>query len=56
MLLHHSPAFDTMHYMGIDPSFGNSAFGIILVAVLDDKVHVIESRELYRQQFQDCIS
>jgi hypothetical protein len=56
MLLHHNPAFDIMYYMGIDPSFGTSAFGIILVAVLDNKVHVIESREMYRQQFQDCIS
>jgi hypothetical protein len=35
---------------------GSSAFGICLVTILDDKICVLETVELYRQQFDDCIN
>jgi hypothetical protein len=42
-------------YIGVDSGFGSSAFAIVLVTILDDKICVLESLELYRQQFNDCI-
>jgi hypothetical protein len=32
------------------------AFGIVLVAVIDDKICVLESVELQRRQFDDAIN
>lgn len=45
----------TRFYIGIDVGFGSSAFAIVLVSVMDDKICVLETLELNRQEFNDCI-
>jgi hypothetical protein len=43
-------------YIGVDSGFGSSAFAIVLIAVLDDKICVLETIELHREQFDFCIN
>lgn len=45
-----------MFYLSCDVGFGSSAFAIVLIAVLDDKIIVLESIELERQLFTTCIN
>jgi hypothetical protein len=46
----------TQHYIGVDPAFGRSKFGIVMVCIIDDKLCVLESIELDRQDFNFCIN
>ncbi|HEY6884551.1 MAG TPA: hypothetical protein VI278_10975, partial [Nitrososphaeraceae archaeon] len=39
-----------------DPAFGSSKFGIVLVCIIDDKLCVLESIELDRQDFNYCVN
>jgi hypothetical protein len=43
-------------YIGCDPGFASSAFGIVLVAIIDDKICVLESLELHKPLFDDAIN
>lgn len=49
-------ALKTQYYIGVDPAFGSSKFGIVLVCIIDDKLCVLESIELDRQDFNYCIN
>lgn len=46
----------TQHYIGVDPAFGSSKFGIVLVCIIDGKLCVLETIELDRQDFKYCIN
>lgn len=46
----------TQFYIGVDAGFGSSKFAIVLVGVVDDKIFVLESIELDRQEFNYCIN
>jgi hypothetical protein len=46
----------TQYYIGVDPAFGSSKFGIVLVCIIDDKLCVLESIELDRQDFNYCVN
>lgn len=48
--------YDVMFYLSCDVGFSSSAFAIILVVVLDDKICVLESIELEKQLFATCIN
>ena len=39
-------ALKTQYYIGVDPAFGSSKFGIVMVCIIDDKLCVLESIEL----------
>jgi hypothetical protein len=43
-------------YIGVDSGFGSSAFAIVLVAILDETICVLETKEIFRQQFSYCIN
>ena len=45
----------TQFYIGVDAGFGSSKFAIVLVCNSDDKVFVLETVELDRQDFNYCI-
>jgi hypothetical protein len=46
----------TQFYIGVDAGFGSSKFAIVLVCNSDDKVFVLETVELDRQDFNYCIN
>jgi hypothetical protein len=46
----------TQYYIGVDPAFGSSKFGIVMVCIIDDKLCVLESIELDRQDFNYCVN
>jgi len=46
----------TQFYIGVDSGFGSSAFAIVLLTVMDDKIRVLETKEIYREQFDFCIN
>jgi hypothetical protein len=46
----------TQHYIGVDPAFGSSKFSIVTVYTIDDKLCVLESIELDRQDFNYYIN
>jgi len=46
----------TQFYIGVDSGFGSSAFAIVLLTVMDDKICVLETKEIYREQFDFCIT
>jgi hypothetical protein len=46
----------TQHYIRVDPAFGSSKFGIVLVCIIDDKLCVLETIEVDRQDFNYCIN
>jgi hypothetical protein len=46
----------TQYYIGIDPAFGSSKFAFVLVCIIDDKLCVLESIELDREDFNYCIN
>jgi len=46
----------TQFYIGIDAGFGSSKFAIVLICVLDDKIFILETIELDRQEFNYCIN
>jgi hypothetical protein len=46
----------TQYYIGVDPAFGSSKFAIVLVCIIDDKLCVLESIELDRQDFNYCVN
>jgi hypothetical protein len=46
----------TQFYIGVDAGFGSSKFAIVLVCVVDEKLFVLESIELDRQEFNYCIN
>jgi hypothetical protein len=46
----------TQHYIGADPAFGSSKFGIVMVCIIDDKLCVLETIELDRQDFNYCVN
>jgi hypothetical protein len=46
----------TQHYIGADPEFGSSKFGIVMVCIIDDKLCVLETIELDRQDFNYCVN
>jgi hypothetical protein len=46
----------TQYYIGVDPAFGSSKFAIVLVCIINDKLCVLESIELDRQDFNYCIN
>jgi hypothetical protein len=46
----------TQYYIGVDPAFGSSKFGIVMVCIIDDKLCVLESIELDRPDFNYCIN
>ena len=46
----------TMFFCGVDVGFGSSAFAIVLICVMDDKIYVLETIEMLRQEFNDCIN
>jgi hypothetical protein len=46
----------TQYYIGVDPAFGSSKFGIVMVCMIDGKLCVLESIELDRQDFNYCIN
>jgi hypothetical protein len=43
-------------YLGVDVGFGSSAFAIVLVMILDDVICVLETQEIFREQFDYCIN
>jgi hypothetical protein len=45
----------TQFYIGVDAGFGSSKFAIVLVCIADEKVFVLETIELDRQEFNYCI-
>jgi hypothetical protein len=46
----------TQFYIGVDAGFGSSKFAIVLVCIVDEKLFVLESVELDRQEFNYCIN
>jgi hypothetical protein len=46
----------TQYFIGVDPAFGSSKFGIVIVCIIDDKLCVLESIELDRQDFKYNLS
>ena len=46
----------TQFYIGVDAGFGSSKFAIVLVCIADEKVFVLETIELDRQEFNYCIN
>jgi len=46
----------TICYLGVDSGFSASAFGIVLIAILDDKICVLETLELHKPLFNDAIN
>jgi hypothetical protein len=46
----------TQYYIGVDPAIGSSKFAIVLVCIIDDKLCVLESIELDRQDLNYCIN
>jgi hypothetical protein len=46
----------TQHYIGVDPAFSSSKFGIVMVCIIDNKLCVLESIELDRQDFNYCVN
>jgi hypothetical protein len=47
---------DSQFYIGVDSGFGSSAFAIVLVMILDEVICVLETKEIFRQQFSFCIN
>jgi hypothetical protein len=45
----------TQFYIGVDAGFGSSKFATVLVWIADEKVFVLETIELDRQEFNYCI-
>jgi hypothetical protein len=43
-------------YCGVDIGFGSSKFGICLVGIIDQLVYVLETIELTRETFENCIA
>jgi hypothetical protein len=46
----------TQFYIRVDAGFGSSRFAIVLVCIVDEKLFVLESVELDRQEFNYCIN
>lgn len=46
----------SQYYIGVDSGFSTSAFAIVLVTILDDKICVLESIELHKPLFDDAIN
>jgi hypothetical protein len=46
----------TQFYIGVDAGFGSSKFAIVLVCIVDEKLFVLETVELDRQEFNYCIN
>jgi len=46
----------TQFYIGVDAGFGSSKFAIVLVCIADEKLFVLETIELDRQEFNYCIN
>jgi len=46
----------TQFYCGVDIGFGSSKFAICLVGIIDQLVYVLETLELTRETFENCIA
>jgi hypothetical protein len=46
----------TSVFMGIDPAYGSSAFGIVVTQWVDDHIHILHAEEYHRPDYNEMLS